>query len=237
MSWAHSLAQVREAQKLRHAVFAQEMGARLPTVVPGHDIDRFDEYCEHLLVRDNASGQVIGTYRLLTPAQAQRAGGTYSDGEFDLTPLDVLRPRMVELGRSCVHPAHRNGAVILALWGALARFMVTNRLDTMVGSASIPAGCVADALVVAGIWNRVRQSSLGPAGLQVAPRLPFLLPAGPSAGTLDMPPPPLIKAYLRLGAVVLGPPAWDPVFRTADLPLLMRVADLPARLRQGAQLG
>ena len=63
------------------------MGARLPTPVPGHDIDLFDDYCEHLLVRDAASGEVIGTYRVLTPAQARRVGSTYSDTEFDLTRL------------------------------------------------------------------------------------------------------------------------------------------------------
>lgn len=78
--------------------------------MPGHDIDLFDDYCEHLLVRDEASGDVIGTYRVLTPTQAKRAGSTYSDTEFDLTRLRSLRERMVELGRSCVHADHRSGA-------------------------------------------------------------------------------------------------------------------------------
>src|SRR3989344_3022771 len=96
-----------------------------------HDVDLFDDYCEHLLVRDVQSQQVIGTYRVLTPAQARRVGGTYSDTEFDLTRLRSLRPRMVELGRSCVHPDHRHGGVIMALWSALADFMVRNQLDTM----------------------------------------------------------------------------------------------------------
>jgi len=80
------------------------MGARLTTPVPGHDVDLFDDYCEHLLVRDAQSLQVIGTYRVLTPAQAKRVGGTYSDTEFDLTRLRTLRPRMVELGRSWCAP-------------------------------------------------------------------------------------------------------------------------------------
>ena len=62
-------------------------------------VDLFDDYCEHLLVLDEASQAVIGTYRVLTPAQAQRVGGTYSDTEFDLTRLRGLRSRMVELGR------------------------------------------------------------------------------------------------------------------------------------------
>ena len=119
-------------------MFAGEMGARLDTAVPGHDVDAFDAYCEHLLVRDTETRAVIGTYRVLTPAQALRAGGLYSDTEFDLARLAHLRGRMVELGRSCVHPDHRHGGVIMALWGALADFMVRNRLDTMIGCASIP---------------------------------------------------------------------------------------------------
>ena len=138
VQWAQHEDEVREAQRLRHAVFVTEMGARLATPIPGHDIDLFDDYCEHLLVRDAHSRQVIGTYRVLTPAQARRVGGTYSDTEFDLTPLRLLRPRMVELGRSCVHAGHRHGGVIMALWGALAGFMLRNQLDTMIGCASIP---------------------------------------------------------------------------------------------------
>jgi putative hemolysin len=117
VSWARHLDEVREAQRLRFDVFATEMGARLPQHMPGHDVDLFDDFCEHLLVRDAASRRVIGTYRVLTPAQAKRVGSTYSDTEFDLTRLRAVRERMVELGRSCVHPDHRHGGVIMALWG------------------------------------------------------------------------------------------------------------------------
>jgi len=138
VSWARHQDEVREAQRLRYQVFAVEMGARLDCKIPGHDIDFFDDYCEHRLVRDEATQEVIGTYRALTPIQAKRAGSTYSDLEFDLTRLRSLRSRMVELGRSCVHAEHRQGAVILALWGALAQFMSRNQLDTMIGCASIP---------------------------------------------------------------------------------------------------
>jgi predicted GNAT family N-acyltransferase len=118
-------------QRLRYDVFVGEMGARVSSPLAGHDIDLFDDFCEHLLVRDELTQQVIGTYRVLTPAQARRVGSTYSDTEFDLTRLRDLRERMVELGRSCVHPEHRQGGVILALWGALAGFMHRNKLDRM----------------------------------------------------------------------------------------------------------
>jgi putative hemolysin len=141
----------------------------------GHDIDLFDDYCEHLLVRDEATQQVIGTYRVLTPAQAKRVGSTYSDTEFDLTRLRSLRERMVELGRSCVHPDHRHGGVIMALWGALAEFMVRNQLDTMIGCASIPMlhNGVVSGDVAASIWRQVRQTHLAPIEFHVRPRLPL----------------------------------------------------------------
>ena len=200
--------------------------------MPGHDIDLFDDYCEHLLVRDAASQEVIGTYRVLTPAQARRIGSTYSDLEFDLTRLRSLRERMVELGRSCVHPDHRHGGVIMALWGALAEFMVRNQLDTMIGCASIPMmhNGVVSGDTAASIWRQVSKTHLASAEYHVRPRVP--LPVNQLNSDLEVEPPALIKGYLRLGAKVLGAPAWDPDFNSADLPMLMRIQDLPARYRK-----
>jgi len=230
--WARDQDEVRQAQRLRFQVFSDEMGARLQTRVAGHDIDIFDDFCEHLLVRDRLTHQVLGTYRVLTPAQARRIGSTYSDTEFDLTRLRSLRSRMVELGRSCVHAQHRHGGVILALWGALADFMVRNQLDTMVGCASIPM--VRNGVVcgdaAASIWRQLRQTHLADIEYQVMPRLP--LPVERLDDSLDIEPPALIKGYLRLGARVLGAPAWDPDFNSADLPMMMRIGDLPVRYRK-----
>ena len=229
VSWARHQDEVRAAQRLRYQVFAVEMGASLPITVPGHDIDLFDDYCEHLLVRDEASGEVIGTYRVLTPTQAKRAGSTYSDTEFDLTRLRGLRERMVELGRSCVHADHRSGGVILALWGALAEFMARNQLDTMIGCASIPmqAGGTSSGQAAASIWRQLKQTHLAPIEYHVTPRL--ALPVDKLDNSLNIEPPALIRGYLRLGAKVLGAPAWDPDFNSADLPMMMRIADLPPR--------
>ncbi len=236
VGWARHLDEVREAQRLRFEVFAGEMGARLPNTLPGHDVDLFDDYCEHLLVRQAETGQVIGTYRVLTPAQARRAGSTYSDTEFDLTRLRSLRERMVELGRSCVHHDHRHGGVIMALWGALAEFMVRNRLDVMIGCASIPMqhegphGMVGGGHAAASIWRQVRETHLASIEYHVRPRLP--LPVDRLDDSLAVEPPALIKGYLRLGAKVLGAPAWDPDFNAADLPMMMRIQDMPARYRK-----
>jgi putative hemolysin len=235
VAWARDEGEVREAQRLRHLVFAEEMGARLtppPGTPAGLDVDVFDAYCEHLLVRalgaDGEPGLVVGTYRVLTPDAARRVGGLYSETEFDLTRLRPLRDKMVELGRSCVHPEHRSGGAILALWGALAEFMVRNRLDTMVGCASVSMRDGGHG--AASLWEQLRHTHLAPIEWQVRPRLP--LPVEELDRSLAVEPPPLIKGYLRCGARVLGAPAWDPDFNTADLPLLMRIEDLPAKYRR-----
>lgn len=235
VQWARDEQDVRDAQRLRHDVFVTEMGARLspPAGTPaGLDVDVFDAHCEHLLVRaptgDDPHGPVVGTYRLLTPAAARRIGGCYADTEFDLTRLRPLRERMVELGRSCVHREWRDGAVILALWGALGDFMARNRLDTMIGCASVPMHDGGHA--AASLWARLRDTHLAPIEHHVQPRLP--LPIDELRQDLDVEPPALVKGYLRCGARVLGAPAWDPDFNTADLPIMLRLQDVAPRYRR-----
>ncbi len=233
--WARHASEVHEAQRLRYRVFAEEMGAELSPLAgapAGHDVDHFDAFCEHLLVRadgnDGEPGEVIGTYRVLTPDAARRAGGLYSETEFDLERVHPLLGAAVELGRSCVHPNWRAGGVVMALWGALGAFMLANRLDTMIGCASI--GMRDGGHGAASLWARLRQTHLAPPEWRVTPRL--ALPVDGLRQDLDIDTPALIKGYLRCGAKVLGAPAWDPDFRTADLPLLMRFDDLPARYRK-----
>lgn len=226
--WAATLSEVREAQRLRWRVFADEMGARLATPLAGHDIDHYDPYCEHLLVRDADEGDVIGTYRVLTPDRARAAGGLYTQSEFDLSALAPLLPRTLELGRSCVDERHRHGGVILALWSALATYMADRGLEAMIGCASVPMRDGGHA--AASLWRQLSATHRAEAPLVAHPRLP--LPVDELDNGMAVQPPPLIKGYLRLGAKLLGPPAWDPDFNTADLPMIFRVADLQARHRR-----
>ena len=236
--WADCEEDVREAQRLRHRVFVQEMGARpqRSTSIP-HDCeaDRYDQFCDHLLVRafpskNDRSGLVVGTYRVLALGAAALAGGLYTDTAFDLAPLTRLRSRAVELGRSCVHPEWRSGAVIMALWTALGRYMVKHRLDTMIGCASISLRT--QRYDARRLWHRLRAEYLVAPEWQVRPLVP--LPLGNAVADLQngatfyraLDAPPLIKGYLRCGARLLGPPALDAVFHTADLPIMLRVAEL-----------
>ena len=226
--------EILEAQKLRYRVFADEMGARLPTRSPGVDRDLYDPFCEHLIVRDEDAGRIVGTYRILSPAAARKVGGYYSENEFDLTRLQNLRSRLVEIGRSCIDADYRSGAVIALLWSGLARYMQENGYDYLIGCASVS---MADGgHNAASLYNRLREKHLAPLEYHVFPRYP--LPIASLRSDLEAEAPPLIKGYLRAGAWICGEPAWDPDFNTADLPILMpinKVDDRYARHFMGRQ--
>ncbi|MEH0425830.1 GNAT family N-acyltransferase [Streptomyces stelliscabiei] len=222
---ARSEEDVRAAQRLRHDVFAGEMGALLAGPRPGLDADPFDAYCDHLLVRDTLTGEVVGTYRLLPPERAAVAGRLYSESEFDLGALDALRPSLVEVGRSCVHPDHRDGTVIALIWAGIARYMVQGGHEWLAGCCSIP---LADGGALAtGTWDRVRGRNLAPEEFRVRPLLPWVPKEEAARGRTELPP--LLRGYLRLGAWVCGEPAHDPDFGVADLYVLLSMRRVDAR--------
>jgi putative hemolysin len=222
---ARNASEVREAQRLRYRVFGEEMGARLDCREPGVDEDRFDEHCAHLLARDDATGEVVGTYRLITPDVAKRLGGFYSESEFDISRLDHLRDRLLEVGRSCVHPDYRNGGTIAMLWGALTRYALTNGYEYAMGCASIS---MADGgHVAASVYRTLREKHLSPLEYRVFPRCG--LPMEHLDRNLETEIPPLIKGYIRVGAQICGEPAWDPDFNTADVFVLICMARMSER--------
>jgi putative hemolysin len=216
--------EILEAQKLRYRVFAEELGARLPGRTPGIDQDIYDPYCEHLIVRDEAQDRIVGTYRILSPAAARRVGGYYAENEFDLTRLQHLRSRIVEIGRACIDADYRSGAVIALLWSGLARYMRVSGGEYLLGCASIALTDGGHA--AASLYDRLRLSHLAPLEYRVFPRNE--LPLGRLRKDLEVAPPPLVKGYLRAGAWICGEPAWDADFNTADLPILLPLARLGA---------
>ncbi|WP_028798746.1 GNAT family N-acetyltransferase [Streptomyces sp. 142MFCol3.1] len=222
---ARDEADVRAAQRLRHDVFAGEMGALLSTPEPGLDVDAFDAYCDHLLVRDTVTGQVVGTYRLLPPERAAIAGRLYSESEFDLGPLAPIRSGLVEVGRSCVHPDHRDGTVIGLIWAGMARYMVEGGHEWLAGCCSIP---LADGgTLAAGTWDRVRTRHLAPEEHRLRPLLPWNAEGVTRPARAELPP--LLRGYLRLGAWVCSEPAHDPDFGVADLYVLLPMSRVDPR--------
>ncbi|TKR56915.1 GNAT family N-acetyltransferase [Allopusillimonas ginsengisoli] len=218
-------------QRFRYEVFTQEMQALFPDARDGLDADRYDTWCEHVMVSELGTGRVVGTYRLLTPENARRAGGYYSEAEFDLGPIDHLREQLFELGRSCTHPDYRNGSVILLLWSGIARLVQQHACRYVLGCASVSlrdGGASA-----AKVWRQASgpMAEAARAGLpRVAPlhRYPVdCLDEGLPARV-----PPLIKGYLKVGASICGEPAWDPDFNTADFPVLLDIENLDPRYRR-----
>jgi putative hemolysin len=217
--------EVRAAQRLRYRVFADELGAVLDTPVPGYDIDLFDAFCDHLLVRDEGTGEIVGTYRMLPAAAAARAGRLYAEGEFVLDTIAPLRPALVETGRSCVHPDHRNGSVVGLVWAGIARYMVLTGHRWLAGCASVP---LADGGVAAStVWDRALARHLSPEPYRVRPLQPWQPPVLRALRRAAIPP--LLQGYLRLGAWVCGPPALDPAFDCADFFVLLGLDHLDER--------
>ena len=126
---------VMAAQRLRHDVFTSEPGFALPAASDGLDADRFDEHCDHLLVREDTTGELVGCYRMLPPAGAIEAGSLYTATEFDVQALDALRPSLVEMGRAVVRADHRNGAVVLLMWAGILAYLDHCDYDYVTGAS------------------------------------------------------------------------------------------------------
>ncbi|MFC0201988.1 GNAT family N-acyltransferase [Paracoccus rhizosphaerae] len=230
------------AQRLRYRVFVEELGGNGPLV--DHDSrlerDEFDPVVDHLCLVDTrrdaqALDHVVGVYRLLRSEVAQRFGRFYCDSEYDLTPLrDSDRP-LLELGRSCVDPAHRGGAAMFLMWNALADYVLDHGIQILFGVASFHG---TDPLMVAPSLSWLHHRHLAPEGLR-----PRARPAG--FQRMDLIPedrldrreamvamPALIKAYLRLGGMVGEGAFIDRDFNTTDVFLLMDTAAMSAKHRQ-----
>jgi putative hemolysin len=221
VSLARNPSEVKEAQRLRYKVFAEEMGARI-TGNNGLDIDGFDAFCDHLLVRDTNTQQVIGTYRILSPKQANEAGSYYSSGEFDLSRINHLLGNTVEVGRACVHRDYRSGGTITLLWAGLAKYMLAHGYEHMIGCASIPMNDGGHA--AASIYHLLKDKHSCPIEYRVFPHVHLPIESLKNDRQVDCPP--LIKGYLRLGAKICGEPAWDSYFNTADILVMLSMSEM-----------
>ena len=237
---AASPAEVAAAQALRYEIFYEEMGAR-PTPAMARfrrDFDDHDAVCDHLLVIDHADGRrprVVGTYRLLRQDVAMANGGFYSAGEYDLAPLLAqARPdrQLLELGRSCVAPAWRTSATISLLWRGIAAYLQQHRIGHLFGCASLHG---ADPALHAAELSWLFHHHLAPPELRATALPPHrvdmnALPAASiDARAAARALPPLVKAYLRVGAMVGDGGFVDHQFNTVDVFVVMPVDRITSR--------
>lgn len=229
---ARTPAEVEAVQRLRHDVFSEDLGAVFPAGSHGRDADHFDRWCEHVVVRASDDGRIVGTYRVLTPERARRAGGYYTESEFDIGALNALRTGLVEVGRSCVHADFRQGPAIMLLWKGVADILRQGGYRYVLGCASVSLRD--DGVGAAEVWRQVAGHLEDADTPKVHPIHRY--PVERLAHTLPAKVPPLIKGYLKLGARVCGEPAWDPDFNTADMPVLLDVCRMDARYQRHLKL-
>ncbi len=235
---AKSPQDLRAVQRLRYEVFVEELGGGGSLVDHERklEVDRFDPHCDHMIVEHAPSGQIAGVYRLMSRTQAQAAGQFYSENEYDLGPLLSAPREVLELGRSCIHKAFRNGIAMHVLWRGLAQVIAERGIDVLFGVASFHG---TDTRALAAPLSLLHHRHLAPPALRVRARPPVcqsmdIIPEN----ELDRPAamvaiPSLIKAYLRLGGCVGEGAYIDHDFNTTDVCLILDINAMnPAQAKQ-----
>lgn len=220
---------VKAVQRLRYFIFSEEMQAVFPHAHEQLDKDEYDAWCDHFMVMTGEPEHVVGTYRILRPESAAQLGKYYTESEFDLAPLKTYRPQMAELGRSCIHPDHRNGSAIMLLWMGIASMMRLGGYRYLLGCASVSLRD--EGVTAAAVWQEAKKSmAANPSVPQLQPWHRYPVENRKAVTAVRIPP--LIKGYLNVGAVLCGEPAWDPDFNTADFPVFLDITQLPLRYKK-----
>lgn len=220
---------IRAAQALRFLVFNLELNEGLESSYSTlRDEDPFDAACDHLLVEEESTGDVVGTYRLQTGASAARKIGYYSAQEFDFSPFEGVRSQIIELGRACVHRDHRNLQVLGLLWRGIADYAREHHGRYLVGCSSLTSQ---DPSVGTATYDMLAPNYLVEPAFRTVP-----MPTHDCAGAPPAVEPPklpkLLRAYLSLGARICGPPALDREFKTIDFLTWLDLDRLPASARR-----
>lgn len=237
---ATTIAELDAAMRLRFEIFNLELQEGLrASYERGYDTDAYDAYCDHLIVKDLELDEVVGTYRLLRQGQAERNIGFYSENEFDLTNLKqsakARRGSLLELGRSCIASSHRSFATINLLWGAIVRYAIEHGDDFLFGCGSLH---VSDSEEVRQIYSYLCAHHFATEEYRVHPLDHCLMrfdgadeqPAESRAVMRKLSP--ILKGYLRAGALICGAPAYDAEFGTADVLVLVEMNKLAVRYKQ-----
>lgn len=211
--------EIRQAQELRYRVFAESMGADLPTAKEGLDRDAFDEVCHHLIVKDTHKNKVVACSRIITNEGAQKLGSFYSATEFDLSNVIQADKKYMEIGRTCVDPDYRSGSAMILLFSGLANFLEDNNLDYLMGCASIPLD--EDLKEANAIIDYLKEHHYTDESLRVYPKVALPYAESSDVKEVEKRIPPLLGAYLRIGVKVCGEPCLDKEFNVADAFILL----------------
>jgi putative hemolysin len=221
--------EIRAAQALRFEVFNVELHEGLEqSFATGRDEDPFDAVCDHLLVEHLPSRKIVGTYRLQTGPSAAKNLGYYSAQEFEFGIFEHLRAEIIELGRACVHRAHRNLVVLGLLWKGIANYAKERGGRYLLGCSSLTSQ---DAAVGASAYAELCRKHLTPMEFRTRPHAKYDCSLNQLADE-QVKIPKLLRAYLSLGAKICGPPALDRHFKTIDFLTMIDLKTLPAVARE-----
>ncbi len=232
--------EVEEAQRLRYRVFYEELAAAADKDIAAARLDRddFDKYTDHLIVTDDQrpeNEKIVGTYRLLRQDIATQFSGFYTSTEFDITPLLTSGSTLLELGRSCVMPEYRTRPVLQLLWQGIADYMTNHKIDLLFGCASLHG---TDIKNISTPLSYLHHYHLAPENLRPRALKGRYI-------NMDIIPkedldrkraftklPPLIKGYLRIGALIGDGAVIDEQFNTTDVCILMQTSMIGSRYRK-----
>jgi putative hemolysin len=217
------------AFRLRFLVFNLELNEGLDSAYDsGYDSDHFDDVCDHLIVEDIRTGEIVGTYRMQSGDTAARNFGYYSEQEFDFTPYESMRPRIVELGRACVHRDHRTSEVLNLLWKGIMRYAVARGSRYLMGCCSLTSQCVREGNAV---FEALQAYRIEPA-LMTRPTSIYAMPILEEGSDEEVisEAPRLLRAYLTVGARICSEPAIDRAFKTIDFLTMIDLETMNPRI-------
>jgi putative hemolysin len=230
---AETSEEIEQAFRLRYQVFVEEENVEHLKNDTGIEQDEYDEYCEHLIVRDEEKDLVVGVYRML-PGHRVMDKGIYTCTEFDLTGFWDELPRALEIGRTCVHPDYRESRTMMLLWNGMLGYYGRDEFNYLMGCASVRAD---DPRELNAIYSYFSGKTYEIDRFQIAPLPTHKVDELQYIGDIDEKTafgklPPMIKGYLRLGSDVVREPAYDPVFDTYDFCMIMAKHQVSAKYRR-----
>lgn len=225
---ARTALDIDRALALRHLCFIANRGL----VTNASDADAYDDICQHILVEQSSSGNLVSCFRVMGFSSGATIGASYSAQFYDLTLLSHYAQPMLELGRFCIHPDHPNADVLRLAWAALTDIVDSRAVGMLVGCTSFQG---TDPLRYDHAFALLNAAHLAPdalrPGVKSAQAYPFSRAL--QGDKLDqkralMTLPPLLRTYLAMGGWVSDHAVIDSALDTLHVFTGLEIDAIPA---------
>lgn len=223
--------ELAEVLRLRFDVFNKEYMQRNRTI--GVDVDKLDFICDHLVIRDNRVGKIVGTYRLNSSTFSDRF---YTSGEFHFDQIKKMPGNILELGRAAIAKEYRTGVVIALLWRGISEYMMKTNTDILLGCASVKT---TEPLQIGLVTYHLERMGVLKYDLDVQPTRKYKVadlkkvlqyieknPFEYDASKIEEMVPALFQSYIKMGFKAYGEPAIDRDFNCIDYLIMMRLDEM-----------